>query len=141
MDFVARFKAALLDECKAELKDDIKAALIAEIKAELISEIKTDIKAEIMAEMNAKVEPEMIQIEFEPAPLEIFEFQNSKEWAAMEKNLTALAVFQKYYENHSKKYKHIRHCFNALCKHEKFIRIEHSNSNDVVKTCKNEWKL
>lgn len=128
MDFIAQLKAALLAECKAELKAELKD----EIKAELLAEIK--------AEMKADPEPQL-QIEIEPAPLEIFEFQTSKEWVEMEKNLTALAVFQKYYENHSKKYRHIRHCFNALCKYEKFIRIEHSNSTDMVKTCKNEWKL
>lgn len=54
-----------------------------------------------------------------------FTYSEHKQWEALESEQSCMLVFEKWYNDNNKRYKHIKHAFNSLCKHYGLITIKH----------------
>lgn len=69
--------------------------------------------------------------------VDTFTYTESKQWEALESDESCMMVFKKWYNDNNKKYKHIKHAFNSLCKHYGLITIKHivvKNDNKKLTT-------
>ena len=76
--------------------------------------------------------------------VKVFIYKSHRQWDDLDTNEIALRIFQKWYENINVngRYRHIKHAFNSLCKHEKYIRIEQRAAKDTyIVTNTHNWKV
>ena len=123
MDFIAQFKAALLEECKVQLIAELKPALLAEIRAELS---KTEKKTPLVEKTEEKV---------------IFVAKSAKDWSKVEENDIACEIFDEWFVEYGDQYNHIRHAFNSLIKYQGKIEFVIKGHDKILRTDKDVWTV
>lgn len=56
---------------------------------------------------------------------DVSKYTEHKQWESLESDGSCMLVFEKWYNDNNKRYKHIKHAFNSLCKHYGLIEIRH----------------
>ena len=137
---------AKLAKAKAEIKEEIKAEIFGEfeikVDARFVAKqpVAKALEQEIVnvvaiAEEEAEETEEMSDDEL-PGDFQSYEF-HSGEWEQLENNEVAFAAFEKWYKiRPAETYKHEKHAYNSLCKHEEYLAIEIEPGKTLLKTAK-----
>ena len=130
---------AKLAKIKAEIKEEIKAEIFGEfeikVDARLVKKVVEPVVQEAKEEIAKVIEPiaqeeeneEVIEPMDEVMLSESYEFRGG-EWNKLEANEKAMSVYQEWYDmicctKFGDTFKHEKHAYNWLCKHEEFIKI------------------
>lgn len=54
-----------------------------------------------------------------------FNYTNHKQWEELQSVQSCMKVFENWYNSNNKRYNHIKHAFNSLCKHYKALKFKH----------------
>jgi hypothetical protein len=131
MEFIAKLKA----EIKAEVLAELRAELAAAMKAELVNELRNELIPKA-APKPAHKAPKAPKAPAKPDSDTVTFFKPS-DWNTLESDDINYERFEAWFEANSGEYNHMRHAFNSLIKHEKYIKI----SNDgTVRTHLQTWR-
>ena len=123
-----------------KMEDPSWNAFVAKLKSELRIQIISELRSALDG-LLASPDPAVVVVAPNKVAVAdvIVTYSKSSDFSKFEKNDKALKCFTIWFNSHNFHYNHLKHAFNSLVKHEKFINI--NLTNETITTDKNTWNV